>query len=164
MRQIPLTKGAVALVDDADFDWLNQWKWCTGGGGYATRGVRREGKQFAVRMHRELLGLPQVYDGRDGDHINRDRLDNRRENLRISTRSQNLRNRRVATSSVSGVRGVHWDARCGLWCARLTVHAGRYETRAEAEAAVKEATGDIQAYVDRFAETHPQGFGWRKSR
>lgn len=91
MKKIFLTQGKVALVDDADFDWLNQWKWSLGSkssGGYARR--KEAGKH--ILMHRLIMGFPV---GLQVDHINRNPHDNQRKNLRIVTRSQNCWNRKA---------------------------------------------------------------------
>ena len=99
MREIPLTQGKVALVDDADFDWLNQWKWyaakaVSNGAFYARRTINETGT--SIHMHRAILGL-EPGDPRRADRIRRDgTLDNRRDNLRIATQSQNITNSRKA--------------------------------------------------------------------
>ena len=94
MREIPLCDGAAALVDDEDFDWLNQWKWHLGAGGYASRREWNavEKRTRGVLMHRLILNAPPPI-GYVVDHINRNRLDNRRANLRLSTFQENARNR-----------------------------------------------------------------------
>lgn len=79
---------AFTIVDAADARWLLEHRWGLGSDGYATR--RRPG--VAIRMHREILGLA-AGDGRHTDHINRDKLDNRRANLRVVTAAQNMQNR-----------------------------------------------------------------------
>jgi len=73
MKKIPLTQGQFALVDDADFDWLNQWKWTaqkrpTG----LWHAARREGRKRYVYMHRQILGLtePRIRtDHQDGNEF-----------------------------------------------------------------------------------------------
>lgn len=84
MREIPLTQGFCALVDDADYEWLSSFRWYFASGYARTR----VGKAF-VYMHRLIMGEP------DGpvDHKNRSSLDNRRENLRLATYSGNAANR-----------------------------------------------------------------------
>ena len=87
MKQIKLTQNKVALVDDADHDWLSQWKWYAvkdySGDFYATRNSSwKAGKQHTIRMHRQILGLERG-DKRISDHINHSTLDNCRSNLRI---------------------------------------------------------------------------------
>lgn len=87
MKQIPLTRGKFALVDDSDFEYLNQFKWHFGGG-YATRwGGENCHNLF---MHRQIVNAPL---DKQVDHINSNPLDNRRENLRICTPAENHRNR-----------------------------------------------------------------------
>lgn len=96
-KLIPLTQGKHAIVDAADFDWLNQWKWFFHNQGYAIRSRKditiKNGKKHyrCILMHRLILGLNR---GEEGDHKNHDRLDNRRFNLRKCTRIQNLGNTR----------------------------------------------------------------------
>lgn len=119
-KEIPLTKGVVALVDAADFDWLSRWNWSVSSEGYARRGTRVAGKQVMFYMHRLMAGCP---DGLKVDHINGDRLDNRRANLRIATSSDNAVNR-VKPAGPSGYRGVRWH--CGGWAMKLVRHGKHY--------------------------------------
>lgn len=93
--KIKLTKGYETEVDAADFEYLNQWKWHYGANGYAVREQHLgmdNGKKLrkTVLMHREITKASQ---GMDVDHKNNDKLDNRRRNLRICTRSQNMANK-----------------------------------------------------------------------
>lgn len=94
MKLIPLTQGQVTLVDDADFDWLNQWKWLavkSRESFYAARSPHgpHKGRKL-IFMHRQILNCA---DNMQGDHINHNRLDNQRQNLRSCTHVQNLFNR-----------------------------------------------------------------------
>lgn len=104
-REIPLSKGLVALVDDEDYDWLlADGKWHVTGYThrlYAAR-TRWVGKRsFGERMHRLLLpGTAYV------DHINGNGLDNRRSNLRPASAAQNAQNRRRRSDNRSGYKGV----------------------------------------------------------
>ena len=91
-REIPLTQGRVALVDDADYEWLSQWKWCYAAG-YAVRSIRNpDGKprQKHIKMHRLIAGAK---DGEWVDHRNLNTLDNQRHNLRCCTITESQRNR-----------------------------------------------------------------------
>lgn len=105
-KQIPLTRGMFALVDDIDYERLMQHKWCVNAQGYAVRGWAEKGVRHMERMHRVILG--DACNGFEVDHINCNRLDNRRCNLRIATRAENARNRRKinrpTSSKYLGVR------------------------------------------------------------
>lgn len=115
---------AVALLDGNDHA-LAQYSWCLSGtNGYAIRRRRYGGgRREAIYLHRAVLGL-QAGDPRQGDHINRDRLDCRRENLRIVTRAQNAQNVSADRGSASPYRGVHWNPTAQKWRA-VAVLAGR---------------------------------------
>jgi HNH endonuclease len=119
MKEIPLTRGKVALVDDEDYESLIQWKWlvryhrktC-----YARRIDRHTGKPITIHMHREILG---VKPNQQVDHINGNGLDNRRSNLRIAGHAQNLWNRGRTRKNSSGFKGVHWVERLNKWCVQV---------------------------------------------
>lgn len=119
MKEIPLTKGAVAIVDDDMFDYLSQFNWFLHPAGYAVRNICRNGKKTKIRMHREIIGTP---DGMETDHINNNRLDNRRENLRICTHSQNRMNSSLQSNSTSGYKGVSYFKPAKLWKAELMLN------------------------------------------
>ena len=119
-REIPLTRGKVALVDDDVYEWASRHNWFLVGKGYAARFVRRgRGKRDTLYLH--LLVLPPA-PGTVTDHRNGNRLDCRRSNLRRVTVSQNGQNvRRPDPRSVSGVRNVSWSPRRQRYYVRLTV-------------------------------------------
>ena len=125
--KIPLSQGKFAIVDDGDYDWLNQWKWCISSGGYAIR-VQHIGyfngkkKQKTFRMHRIIMNAP---DDMDIDHINGNALDNRRCNLRICTISQNLCNQKK-TRGKSKYLGVDWHKIAKKWRAAIQINKKRY--------------------------------------
>ncbi len=120
--EINLTKGKTALVDESDFDWLNQWKWTYNPRiNYAYRRKTVDGKYTCIYMHRAIT---DAQSGQYVDHINRSGLDNRRENLRIGTQAQNIANSKLARNNTSGFRGV---TRLGNnWLAQLsTTRSGK---------------------------------------
>jgi hypothetical protein len=92
---ILLTKGFVALIDSADYELVSQYKW------RHCKGCARSSDD--VLMHRLLLDAP---DGIEVDHVNHDTLDNRRCNMRLASRTENARNRRVQKNNVLGLKGV----------------------------------------------------------
>lgn len=135
-REIPLTQGKFALVDDEDYETLSAVKWCAAKIGwtfYAKRSIRRsDGVRTVVCMHRVIL--PDV---EEIDHINGNGLDNRRGNLRPVTRSQNRRNSRKRTDNTSGHIGVYWHKQKRRWEAQVKLDgrrrsAGYYDTPEEA--------------------------------
>lgn len=94
MKYIQLTKGKRTKVDEADYEHLSQWNWQFGANGYAVREQHygmKDGKRVreTILMHRVLLDAPKSL---DVDHTNEDKLDNRRSNIRLATRSQNKAN------------------------------------------------------------------------
>ncbi len=121
MQKIDLTQGRSALVDDKDFEYLNQFKWQYNNG-YASRTRKvTEGDRGTIWMHREILNTPV---DKDTDHINGDTLDNRGLNLRVCTRAQNQRNRHIVRG-MSKFKGVHWSKAAKKWEARIKAGVGR---------------------------------------
>ena len=124
MSEITLTRGLIAIVDEADYPGaisLGSWHAVQSHRTfYARRNVvRSDGSRGGmVSLHTFLTGWPLV------DHINGDGLDNRRENLRPATRNQNLANKRRYRNNTSGYKGVTWHAAASCWRARIVV-AGR---------------------------------------
>jgi hypothetical protein len=123
MREIELTKGRVALVDDDDFDRLNQYKWCLGGDSQYTYYARRQSGRENIFMHRVILDAPADL---HVDHIDGDGLNNQRSNLRLVTRSQNHQNRRPDTNARSRYKGVSWVSAYSKWRATIKVQGKRY--------------------------------------
>lgn len=131
-HSIPLTRGQVTLVDDADYARLRRWRWRFTSNGYAARTVHRDGKTTTVLMHRFLLGAQP---GQTVDHIDGNRLNNTRANLRLVTPIQNQQNRKITTRSRSGFKGV--TASGSRWLARIHVdgrqiHLGYHDTAQQA--------------------------------
>lgn len=139
MKEVPLTGGKIALVDDEDFENINQHKWHVSRGGYVVRSTPRIlGKQQSIYLHKFILTSPN-----EVDHINHNTLDNRRANLRIATRSQNMANTRPRPGT-SKYKGVYWHKRDMQWCAQLrvnykTVYWKRFNSEKEAAIAYNKA-------------------------
>jgi hypothetical protein len=122
MKEIPLTQGLVALVDDNDFEELSKFKWHAKKDRntyYANRTIGRK----TVKMHRVILGLNSRY--QQGDHKDGDGLNNQRHNLRVVTRRRNGANRRKHATCSSKFKGVYLDK--GKWRARLGLNKKKIE-------------------------------------
>jgi len=141
-REIPLSRGQVAIVDATDYEWLSQWKWCAllSPGRqrfYAVRNSPRSQGHRMIYMHREILGLPYG-DPRMADHVvPENTLDNRRSNLRIVTGPQNNCNRRSQSNNTSGFKGVTFVRARSKWQAQIGVNGkninlGHFSTPEEA--------------------------------
>jgi hypothetical protein len=130
--------GGVTQVDDEEVDLLSNYTWHKTPSGYAaTNVVLPDGRRRVKPMHRILMKLDHG-DNRVVDHINGDRLDNRKINLRVCTDSQNLMNRGAQSNNTSGFKGVSFHQ--GKWRAIITFqkktkHLGYYPTPREAHEA-----------------------------
>lgn len=148
MKRIELTQGFTTVVDDADYEALSAFKWHVLRG----RNVNYATRTGGSRMHREIMNPPG---GMVVDHINGDGLDNRRSNLRICTRSQNLRGFQTPRDTASGFRGVYWVPHVKKW--RVRVDLGLFESVEDAAQAYNNATrhyfGEVSppAPVDKAA-------------
>ena len=111
IQRIPVGRNGehIALVDAEDFDLVSTHKWHLGGG-YARRSVYEDGQIRAVLMHRMIMGCTRG-DGIEIDHINRDKLDNRRCNLRMCSHAQNTQNVGAYKGSTSIYRAVYLERR-----------------------------------------------------
>jgi hypothetical protein len=125
LKKIPLTKGQFAAVDDDDDEKVSAKKW-TELSGYAVNTRRLPGinKIIILGMHRFVMGLP-IGEKSEIDHIDGDRLNNQKANLRICTRSQNMMNKRVSDNSISGYKGVRWCE--GKWRVTITKNGNVFE-------------------------------------
>ena len=161
MRSIPLTQGKVALVDDADFDWLSRWKWRAvevkqdhWSLWYAVRSVGPRRNSRHVQMHRQILGVR----GRVRvDHRDCDGLNNQRANLRKSTPSQNVANQRKRPGLSSRFKGVSWDRTRSQWQSHITLNGrtrrlGRFLDEGEAALAYNAAA---EKCFGEFARPNP---------
>jgi hypothetical protein len=130
MKEIVLTKGQVALVDDDDFEFLNSMKWCAQRIGYAFYAKRSkrlpDGRKGTEYMHRVVLARKlgrELLRGERPDHEHGNGLDNRRSEVRLSTPSQNNHNfRKHKIDASSGFLGVWWSNTRKRWCAEVQVN------------------------------------------
>ncbi len=150
MKEIKLTQGKVALVDDCDFEWLNKWKWCYGEG-YAVRAFKKaDGKWTTVKMHRLILDTPK---GKHTDHKDHNGINNQRKNIRICDYAQNQFNQRKKEGLSSKYKGVNFFKRDKRWYAHITTkgkmrHIGSFKTEEEAARAYN---GEAEKFYGEFA-------------
>jgi len=158
-KEIPLTRGKVALVDAEDYEWLSQFNWYAAqlrpGLFYAMRNDYVGGTSRSVYLHRLVMRAKR---GQYVDHTNGDGLDNRRENLRFCTNAQNLQNQH-RTSGSSPYKGVSWSKRARKWTAQIKanrlIHLGYFNSEKKAALAYDEAARRLFAEFARpnFPET-----------
>lgn len=149
MKKIFLTQNQHTLVDDVDFDSLFRFNWYAKwdkktASFYVGRNVRKEnGKWSSITIHRQILGLAPR-DGIQVDHKNHDTLDNRRENLRLVSNTQNQYNQKVSKANTSGHKGVSWSKRNRKWASHIRkdkrlIHLGYFSELKEAADAYDKA-------------------------
>jgi hypothetical protein len=157
--EIPLSKGYFAVIDADDADLVNQYKWYAetprSRNVYAARNFRvAEGRSGIQYLHSFISGYPMA------DHINGNGLDNRRENLRDATPSQNCYNAPIRRDSSSGFKGVSPCKQTGRWQVRISANGrnrriGRYRTAEEAARAYDEAARNLHGLFARLNFPEP---------
>ena len=164
MKTIPLTKGQFAIVDDEDYKKLSRYSWCATKirNGYVAIRTIHKPKKYNLYMHRHIMNCPK---GLWVDHINHDTLDNRKENLRIVTPSQNMMNRLGARKNKKlNIRGVYFHEGTGKYRAMIRVygklkHLGLYKTTQEASKAYADANmkyfGNFGGFINRHLVKYP---------
>lgn len=129
MKHIPLHgkrgDGKFALVDDEDFEKVTKHSWSLDLKGYVRAGVRREGKNISLRIHRVIMNEPR---GMQIDHKDGNKLDNRKKNLRVCTNAENCRNRNryKGSTNISGNKGVYWHKQNKKWVVMIKVNQKIY--------------------------------------
>lgn len=109
-------KNQQILIDKEDFKKCKAISWCVDNRGYANGGNKAIG---TVRLHRFILDVPG---NKQVDHINRNKLDNRKANLRIVTNQENHFNRGLNKNNTSGTPGVYYNKNCQKWCCQITLN------------------------------------------
>jgi hypothetical protein len=157
MAAIYTTSGHIIHVDDVDYEMANSYDWHISHNGYAIRRVRYTPsgtRKKVVYLHKEIFG--PVPCGFEIDHINGDKLDDRRSNLRKATRSQNNGNTKPRTGCSSRFKGVAWHNR-GYWWAYINKdgkrhNLGYYDDEVEAAKAYNNAALEL---FGPFARLNP---------
>jgi hypothetical protein len=124
---IPLTRGKSVIVDVEDYHYLNQWKWQCTKHGYAARSIsfQKPDKSWSnktVFMHRVIMQTPE---GLFTDHADENKLNNRKGNLRICTRSENQYNKLLRVDNKSGRKGINWIKKTSMWVVRVQANKKR---------------------------------------
>lgn len=160
MKEIPLTQGKVALVDDEDYERLvamGKWQYISG---YAAKtlyfGKHENGKQIkkTVLMHRIILNVDK---GVFVDHKKGSKLNNQKENLRICTHANNMMNRKIHSNNSTGYKGVYLDKSTGMFKSGISIngkmlHLGIFNTKEDAAKKYNEAA---IYYYGEFAKLNP---------
>ena len=152
MKEIKLTQGKITLVDDEDYIYLNQWKWCVQKNRHTYYVIRSQRFPIrkTIRMHRLIL---KVKKGEMIDHKDRNGLNNQKNNLRYCTNSENQRNKiNIGKSKYRGV-SIRNDRGHKRITARITIKGknhfiGNYKTEEEAALAFNRAA---KIYYGDFA-------------
>ena len=154
MKQIPLSQGLFALVDDEDYDFLMQWKWTANKERKTFTAYRNQHtpkpRKF-IYMHRLIMGITDTLIF--VDHIDGNGLNNQKSNLRACSNAQNLMNRPSNKNNTSGFKGVIFDSKNQKWIAQIMVNRksiklGRFSDKKDAAIAYNNAA---KIYFGEFA-------------
>lgn len=147
MKRIPLTQGKFAIIDNEDFEWLNQWKWYAIKKNriyYAGRKIGKRPYQRNFYMHTQIMKTPIGY---ETDHKNHNTLDNRKTNMRNCTHCQNLQNQK-SNCGMSKFKGVSWHKPCNKWRAYIKhnnkfIHLGLFINEIDAAKAYDQKAKEL---------------------
>ena len=126
------SNGDIIKVDLEDLDKINNYCWSKNSVGYAQ--AREIGKDSIVLMHRIIMSPSNK---ELVDHINHDKLDNRKLNLRVCSQSDNMANQIISKTNTTGFKGVYWDDNRNKWVSQIgyknkNIYLGRYDNKQDA--------------------------------
>lgn len=161
MKEINLTNGGIALVDDEDFVKLSSYKWHRHDERtlqYARVALYGSGKQQILLMHRVVMNAPA---GVDVDHRDGNGLNNQKNNLRLCTDQQNSMNLKLFRTSTSGHKGVSWSKQSKkwesyIWFRRKKIRLGEYKEKADAITARENAEKELYGNWSRRMNVNTQ--------
>lgn len=144
--------GIKFLVSVDDINKIKEYGWCVGNNGYVVAHIKNK----VTMLHRFLN---REYDGKIIDHINGDKLDNRRENIRCANDFQNAQNQNISTRNTSGYKGAHFNTKEQKWQANIrafnkTYSLGWFATKEQAALAYNEAAKKLHG---KYACLNPIG-------
>jgi len=160
MKEIKLTRGYVALVDDEDFEIVNRLKWHAMPTKAAVYAVRRpslgNGRYGSLLMHRFVLRINGFDSGESVDHRNKNGLDNRKANLRVCTDSQNAQGAKLHSDSTTGLKGVTLDKSRNKFIAQICldgrhIFLGRFDDKEQAGDAYRTAAANLFGQYAHFS-------------
>lgn len=145
VNSIPLTQGKSAIVDADDYEYLSQFNWHYTKTGYAARKIKKNGAFTSLKMHRDIMNPSP---DRHLDHINREKLDNRKSNLRFCTDAENNLNKAPRKGCASKYKGVWWSKERKKWVAEIKrgekrIRLGRFICEKAAALAYNKAASDL---------------------
>lgn len=127
MKEIKLSQGKVALVDDKDFEELSRYKWYAAQREnytiYAIRTIGTKPNHKTIRMHRQIM---KARKGQQIDHLDGNGLLNVRSNLRLCTNSQNQQNKRKRKNCSSKFKGICWHKNRKKWEVYISLNKKLY--------------------------------------
>jgi len=140
---IALPNGLETIIDSEDYNLVKTLRWHLTGWGYVQWSNKRMGK--FILLHRLIMNAPI---GMEVDHINQNKLDNRRCNLRVVTRQQNECNKPIGCTNTSGYKGVSYHNRDRVWRAKIRdngreIYIGAYKTPVDAAIAYNKKAIEI---------------------
>jgi hypothetical protein len=141
---VELTQGLFATIDASDVDKVRDFVWCAAKSGrniYAQSSFKKNGKTKTVQMHRLLI---ECLSGFHVDHIDRNGINNKKDNLRLVSVAKNIRNSRTNLNNSSGIKGVSWHKPLSKWRAQIREngkkkHLGYYDCKHAAAVAYARA-------------------------